>query len=87
LASGSFLVISHATAAGHAPGRVREAAEHFSSNIGGFYLRDRDEVAALFGDLRLIQPGLVNMAEWRPEPGAPVPANPLPGYAAVGRRV
>ncbi|HYS41901.1 MAG TPA: SAM-dependent methyltransferase, partial [Pseudonocardiaceae bacterium] len=73
IAPGSYLVISHATAGERAPGRVRDAAEVFSSNIGGFYLRDREQVARLFGDLNLIDPGLVNMTEWHPEPHNPLP--------------
>jgi hypothetical protein len=86
IAPGSYLVISHATAGKRAPSRVRDAAEVFSSNIGGFYLRDRDEVAQLFGGLTLIDPGLVNMTEWHPEPHNPLPpSDQNPGWAGVAR--
>jgi SAM-dependent methyltransferase len=84
LAPGSYLVICHATAGRQAPGRVRDAAQVFSANIGGFYLRDRDEVARLFGDLPFVEPGLVNMTEWRPDPHDPSPTR-HPGYAGIAR--
>ncbi|HEY3606785.1 MAG TPA: SAM-dependent methyltransferase [Pseudonocardiaceae bacterium] len=86
IAPGSYLVISHATAGRQAPGRVRDAAEVFSSNIGGFYLRDHDEVAQIFGGLTLVEPGLVNMTDWHPEPHNPLPSpDKNPGYAGVAR--
>ena len=33
------------------------------------YLRDRDQVAALFAELRLIEPGVVAVTDWRADPG------------------
>ena len=86
IAPGSYLVISHATAGRRAPDRVRDAAEVFSSNIGGFYLRDRDEVAQVFGGLKLVEPGLVNMTEWHPERHNPLPpSDQNPGWAGVAQ--
>lgn len=86
LAPGSFLVMSHAASAGRALGRVRDAAEVFSANVGGFYLRSQEEVAELFGDLRFVEPGLVNMSEWRPDPTDPTPSPDMHhGYAGIGR--
>jgi SAM-dependent methyltransferase len=84
LAPDSYLVISHATAGEQAPGRVRDAARVFSANIGGFYLRDYDEVARLFGDRQLVAPGLVNIAAWHPDPREPAPIR-HPTYVGVAR--
>jgi SAM-dependent methyltransferase len=84
LAPDSYLVISHATAGEGAPDRVRDAAGVFSANIGGFYLRDRDQVARLFGDLTFVEPGLVNVTEWRPDVRGPAPAL-HPAWAGVAR--
>lgn len=86
LAPGSYLVMSHAASAGRALGRVQDAAEVFSANVGGFYLRTQAEVAELFGDLRFVEPGLVNMSEWRPDPNDPTPSPEMHhGYAGVAR--
>jgi hypothetical protein len=39
-------------------------------------LRSKAEVARFFGDLELVEPGLVQVAEWRPDPAdARVPAS------------
>lgn len=40
-------------------------------------LRSRDEVAGLFGELETVEPGVVQLPEWRPDPGT-APAGPLP---------
>jgi hypothetical protein len=86
LAPGSYLVMSHAASAGRALGRVQGAADVFSAGIGGFYLRSQEEVAALFGNLRFVQPGLVNMTDWRPDPDDPTPSPDLHhGYAGIAR--
>jgi hypothetical protein len=86
LAPGSFLVMSHAASAGRALGRARDAAEVFSANVGGFYMRSQEEVAELFGGLRFVEPGLVTMSEWRPDPGDPAPSPEMHhGYAGIAR--
>jgi hypothetical protein len=48
-------------------------------------LRTRDEFAALFGPLDLVDPGIVQLPDWRPELGAP-PAEPVPMWCGVGRK-
>jgi hypothetical protein len=49
-------------------------------------LRARDAVAGLFGDLKLVEPGVVQLPEWLPEPGA-APTGPLPMWCGVARKV
>lgn len=49
-------------------------------------LRSRDEVAGLFGEMEIIEPGVVQLPEWRPDPGT-APAGPLPMWAGVARKV
>ncbi len=86
LAPGSYVVMSHAASAGRALVRVRDAAAVFSANVGGFYLRSRDEVATLFGNLGFVEPGLVNMSDWRPDPDDPEPSPDMHhGYAGIAR--
>jgi hypothetical protein len=48
-------------------------------------LRSRDEVAALFGALEAIDPGVVQLPHWHPEPEAPTPG-PLPMWCGVARK-
>jgi hypothetical protein len=48
-------------------------------------LRTREQVAALFGDLESIEPGVVQLPQWHPAPDAPAPG-PLPMWCGVARK-
>lgn len=89
LAPGSYVALSHATAGKRAPEQVRAAVEAYTRRVDGFYLRDQPQVAALLGDLELVEPGITSMVEWHPDPGAEdadVDPARLPGFAAVARK-
>jgi len=46
--------------------------------------RSREQVGRFFDGLELVEPGLVQLADWRPAPGdEPAPTS---GYGAVGRK-
>ncbi|MBB2744863.1 UNVERIFIED_ORG: hypothetical protein FHR35_004712 [Microbispora rosea subsp. rosea] len=72
LPSGSYLALSHF----HNPGpgmpevsaQATSAEKLFNENLGTGRWRTRDEILAFFGDMPLLEPGLVPLAEWRPEP-------------------
>lgn len=72
LAPGSHLAIVHF----HNPGDEHpeaskiavEAERNFNQNLGTGRWRTRAEIGSYFGDLELIEPGLVPLAEWRAEP-------------------
>ena len=49
-------------------------------------LRSREEVTGFLAGLEPIKPGLVTVAEWRPEEGEPVPGLPIPLYGVVARK-
>jgi len=49
-------------------------------------LRERAEVTAWFGGLDLVQPGIVAVPEWRPEPDDRQFGMPMPLYGAVARK-
>lgn len=51
-----------------------------------FTLRSRAEVAGLTAGLDLLEPGLVPVSEWRPEPGAARPDWPVPVYAVLASK-
>jgi hypothetical protein len=71
--SGSHVAISHFHNPGDAlPDISKEAiaAEKlFNEKLGTGRWRTRGEILAYFGDWELLEPGLVPMPEWRPEPG------------------
>jgi hypothetical protein len=51
-----------------------------------FTPRSRAEVAGLTAGLDVIEPGLVPVNEWRPEPGGPARDRPVPVYAVLARK-
>ncbi|WP_248962157.1 SAM-dependent methyltransferase [Sphaerisporangium perillae] len=73
LPSGSFVAMSNFYDPGDEhPESSRQAltAEKlFNENLGTGRWRTRDELMAYFGGLEMVEPGLVPLAEWRPEPG------------------
>ena len=86
--SGSYLVISH----GSTDGRQGMATAHETYNQprspGPMWPRTREEITALFGDLTIVEPGVVRMPQWRPDSPDDVPPDveTYPGFAGVGRR-
>lgn len=86
LVSGSCVAIAHACSDDITP-ETKRAAEVYKEKMGGFWMRTGEEIAAQFGDLTLLDPGLVNFNAWRPdEPEIPEGANALPGLAGVARK-
>ncbi|WP_228642397.1 SAM-dependent methyltransferase [Microtetraspora sp. AC03309] len=72
LPPGSHLAISHLHNPGPArPGTARRAAmvqKLFNEKLGSGRWRTRQEILTYFGDLELVEPGLVPLTEWRPSP-------------------
>ena len=73
LPPGSYVVLSHAMEGilrGDSAGKVEE---QYKQNVAsGATLRDRNEILRFFTGLELIEPGLVQVPDWRPdEPGSP----------------
>jgi hypothetical protein len=86
LAPGSYLAISHLTA-DFAPGQVAAAAQAYNALAPvPVVARTHTEVTALFGGLRLLAPGVVPVAEWRPPIGQlPEAADLHAGLARIPR--
>ena len=86
MTSGSYLALTHL--ARDVEGK--DLSETFSRlnpvMAESVVLRARDEVAGLFGDLELVEPGVVQLPEWRPDPGT-ASAGPLPLWCGVARKV
>jgi len=49
-------------------------------------LRTRDEVARFFTGLDLVEPGLVQVHQWRPDPDDFAPEGVFSNHGAVGRK-
>ena len=82
--SGSYLALSHPAADIHAEEMAAGAALMNRAMAGTITFRTRAQVAAFFGSLELIEPGLVSTTQWRPGPG--VSPKPLPGWVGVARK-
>ena len=87
LAPGSYLLISHATADGQPP-EVVEAQRLSGRTATEIVLRTRAQIAAWFAGFSLVEPGLVFIPQWRPDPHEPVGEHPeqVGAYAGVGRK-
>lgn len=89
LAPGSFLVLSHAATGGFDPETMPEAEKIYkrtATGTGG--VRSRDEIAGFFGELEMVEPGLVWLTQWRGETTEPALSPPhRAGFlAGVGRK-
>lgn len=90
VAPGSFLAITHATN-DYRPAMAKDAEEVYQRASHQMHYRSKREIAALLDGYELVEPGLVDIIHWRPEPDAgPDPLDGdvrrYSGYAAVGRK-
>jgi hypothetical protein len=86
LPSGSYVVMSHGTYDGLPAPTVVKLEEANAASGGQSRIRSRDEVARFFTDLELIDPGIVPIGNWRPDPGTSPPApTDICMYGAVAR--
>jgi SAM-dependent methyltransferase len=84
LAPGSHLALTTATA-DLTPGEVTAMAEEYTRRDVPMYLRTRSEVEGLFTGLEMVDPGVVPMNRWRPDPGNDTSDDDVNMYAGVGR--
>jgi hypothetical protein len=79
--SGSYLALSHFHNPGDAnPEVARQAAaveKVFNESLGTGHWRSREEILDFLGDFDIVEPGLVPLAEWRPDPVDPSPPQDL----------
>jgi hypothetical protein len=84
--SGSYLAVSH----GASDLLDRETSHSFEAAWKGrvqqeFTWRSREQVGRFFAGLDLVEPAVVQVEEWRPEPGT-VNGGKSAGWCAVGRK-
>jgi hypothetical protein len=85
LAPGSYLVISHVVSDSPA---VRQLVTDYVSTVGTRFgrVRERDEVRAFFDGLELVEPGLVNVRDWRPDGADEEESRQWVIFGGVGRK-
>ncbi len=66
LAPGSMHVLSHVTG-DHDTTELTAAEDVYRATANPGRLRSREQVAALLGDIELVEPGIADVTEWRPE--------------------
>jgi hypothetical protein len=88
-APGSYLAITHATSDYH-PELARRAEAVYTRASHQIFYRSRQQILAITEGYDLLEPGLVDMIQWRPEPSnGPDPlggdVTRYSGFAAVGQ--
>jgi hypothetical protein len=83
---GSRLVISHASSQAQPGAGEAQAVYNRDRSPQAMRMRSEPEIAALFGGLPLLDPGLVRIPAWRPDDPGDVPERieDYPGFAGVG---
>ncbi|UFR06553.1 SAM-dependent methyltransferase [Streptomyces sp. Go40/10] len=72
LPSGSHLVVDDGSL-GVDPVFEQAQAAYNDSGAVPYHLRTVEEITAFFDGLELIEPGVVPVTQWRPDPGSPAP--------------
>jgi S-adenosyl methyltransferase len=88
VASGSYLVLSHAAATedGPAPVGAELATATYSRAVAEAALRTRAQVAGFLTGFEPVEPGVVYVNEWHPEAGPENPARRLAQLVGIGRK-
>ena len=84
--SGSYLAISHPSSDFLDQDTQQGIGDSWNGKVQQqFTFRPRDQVARFFAGTDLIEPGLVLVEEWRPEPGT-ISEGTSGAWGAVGRK-
>lgn len=75
LAPGSLLVLSHGTPRADDEG-ARAVADNYRQTTNPMHLRTAEQFATFFGDWPLLDPGIVYVPGWRPDPTTPFADEP-----------
>jgi tRNA A58 N-methylase Trm61 len=82
---GSYLTISHPAIDTHQA--QAQAQRIYNQHVATPQtMRTRDQVARFFVGLELVEPGLVQVHQWRPDPGKLVSEDTVSAHGAVGRK-
>lgn len=84
LAPGSYLVIS--TIASDDASLRQWTTEYFRDTSRGGQTRSKRDVEAFFDGLELVEPGLVNITQWRPDGGEEEQSDRWVMFGGIGRK-
>jgi hypothetical protein len=84
MAAGSYLAVSHATNDGADPGVLAEIAKIYEDSAAPAVPRPAAQIKELFTGMDLVEPGLVDVSQWRPDIRAR--ATKIHILAGVGRK-
>ena len=83
---GSYLAISHPASDVDAEAAAQAAREYDNSLPTTQTNRTRAQVTEFFDGLELLPPGIVQLNNWRPEPGDEDPGIEISSWAGLGRK-
>ena len=87
IAPGSYLVISHATAGDMSSQNLTQAVQAYATtSTGSIIPRGQEQIRSFFEGLELQEPGLVPVAQWRPEGITPAPTSGPSFLGGVARK-
>jgi S-adenosyl methyltransferase len=86
LAPGGFLAISHPASDVDAEEAAQAAREYDNALPTTQTNRNRAQVTRFFDGLELIEPGVVQLNKWRPDPGDADPGIEISSWAGLGRK-
>jgi hypothetical protein len=91
LAPGSYLAITHGIAAAtpedDPDGAVESVTNVYKNASAQMHVRPVADIERFFDGLEIIEPGVVWMARWRPDPGTRPAGRPDSLYGGVGRKL
>jgi hypothetical protein len=86
MAPGSYLAATHVTRDGHPRESFEGVESAYRATPTPIYFRTHAEILRFFDGFTLVEPGLVTIDEWRPDPAEVVPAPTGWLCGAVGRK-
>jgi hypothetical protein len=86
--AGSYLALTHATLELGEQNEANAEAQAMWNERAAVPIRPRtkQQILRFFEGMEVLEPGLVSMTRWRPEPGPSEPAE-VAGYCGVGRKL
>jgi S-adenosyl methyltransferase len=84
--SGSYLVLADGTIVVHGERGAAAQDEYNESGADPYTLRSLEQLARFFDGLEMVEPGLVSVAQWRPEPSTFGEPPELDQFGAVARK-
>jgi S-adenosyl methyltransferase len=68
------------------PAHVNAIRQYNDSGADPYRLRSPQQIARFLDGLDLVEPGVVQVRQWRPDPGTPAPATEVHAWGGVGRK-